>query len=416
MFSIAKRGLALVVAVSLPCAGLSSQNDGVTAPIDVKPGKTVPSTGNQEPIGPAPAPQQGKVKVQPPRATGPNAWFETTSVNLGTFLEGETGIAKFPFVNPRDVTHQIRNIQPNCQCAKARIVVGDREYLVENDPTPHTIKRVETIKGREEKQVVKHIAVGAGESGFVEMHLSLKGIKGPKKAFISMRTTDDQLRNIHVTAEARGVTFFKIVPPEINLNKMTWDEKREFSFEVSSDVKPTFEIVGVESTNESLVVTSQRQFVREGQSVWKIEGTYGPNTGNFGAGGVLKLKTDIVGTNDQPKIADVRVIAIVEGPMTVRPGTFLPFGRVKRKEGASKVVEFVPNGDFDLDFTDVHIEGLTVDEKWVKIDTSKEGRTLKLELTILPDAPRRLIRGDIKVGLNHPAEKEKSIQFNGFVR
>lgn len=366
-------------------------------------------------IGPVAPPKLRPNGAQ--KGPSPNSWFERTRVDLGTFIEGEVGVGKFPFKNPSSESHRISHLQPNCQCAKAQVVVGGRRYVVENDPVPQTIYRLETVDGKDERTKVKHIVVAGGESGHVEVHLDLKGIKGQKEAFVSMRTSDEKLPMTTVTARAKGVAFFKVVPPDVNLNKMTWDEKREFSFEISSDVQADFEVTEVDSTNEELVVTAKTKSMRGDRAVWRIDGRYGPNVSPRGGGGVLKVKTNVKNPkNNVFKTKDVRVIAMVEGPMTVRPGTFLPLGRIKRKVGASKVVEFEPNGQFDLQFEGVELENLSVDKKWVSVATSKEGKVLKLELKVEPGAPRRLIRGDIKVTLNHPAVKEKALQFNGFVR
>ena len=407
----------LAASIVMPCSaqtGGKAEKTEVDGQIKVQPSEVTPATraGGQGPIGP-----NLPVKKKDSGPTPPNAWFAKTRENLGTFIEGETGVARFDFVNPNSETHQLTNIQPNCQCAKAKLFVGGREYSVENDPAPHTLYRIDHVDGKELKQKVKHVAVGANEKGYVEIHLSLKGIRGPKRAYISMRTTDPKLKMLTISAEARGVTFFKVVPPEVNLNKMSWDEEREFSFEISSEVKPSFAITDVEPSNEAITILDTSSVVREGQTVWTVRGKYTPTSGNFAGGGALKLHTDIDGPKEgENRAADVRVLAVVEGPMTLRPGTFIPFGRVKRKEGASKTIEIVPNGAFELDFTEVEVTNLTVDKKWVELKTSKDGRILKLDIVIKPNAPRRLIRGDIKVGLNHPAEKEKAIQFNGFVR
>ncbi len=400
-------GCALAIAGCLTVSDTRAQVQKTDKPIGVKPAQ----------VGPPAPPRQAPKVQRPKRGPAPNTWFKETRLDLGTFIEGETAVGTFRFTNPHEETHRLSNIAPNCQCAKAKLVVGDRSYVIENDPTPHTIYRVEGEDEKTDRVKVKHIAVAPGEEGYVEIHLSLKGIKGSKEAHIAMRTTDKKLPMTTVSATARGVTFFRVVPPDINLNKMTWDEKRDFSFEISSDIRADFEVTQVEPTVDALKVTKKEKIDRNGRTVWKIEGTYGPDANVRSGGGLLKVHTDVKDPkNRRGKVKDVRVIAVVEGPLTVRPGSFLPLGRVKRAKGVTKVVEFEPNGDFDLQFKNVEITNLSVDKKWVTLGTSKEGKILKLELNIKPGAPRRLIRGDIKVELNHPAVKEKSLQFNGFVR
>ena len=315
----------------------------------------------------------------------PNRWFESTQVDLGTFLEGETAVGKFRFTNPDDADYLIKSVTPNCQCAKAKISVGDRHYVIENNPVPNTIYRLDGPEpapakdGEKGKQAprtkVKHIAVGAKEEGLVEMHLSLKGVTGVKEAFITMRTDDPLLPTPRVVARAKGVNFFTVRPPQINLNKMTWDQKREFSFEVSSDIKPDFEVTDVTTSAQALKVTSKTKLERNGQTFWKISGQYGPDVQPRAGGGVLKVQTNLRDAKSVAgKSVDVRVIAVVEGPLTVKPGTFLPLGRVRAKTGKTTSVEFVPNNDFDLQFAEVKLEKVTARLCGLPLAEAVEGR------------------------------------------
>lgn len=359
-----------------------------------------------------------KGEIGPPAPQPTNAWFrETLSRDLGAFLQGETASGQFPFSNPHSETHRLSSITPNCQCAKATIVVGDRRYAVENQPVQGTIFRIDGEGDQITRTKVKHIAVAGGESGYVQIDMDLKGIRGKKEAFVTMRLTDDALPSVRVTASATGLEYFRVIPPDINLNKMAWSEKREFSFEISSDVAKDFEVTNVEPNAKGLVVTNKEKVMRGDQAFWRISGSYGPDIDPKAGGGALKVLTDIKSKSGQTMSTDVRVIAIVTGPMTISPGTFLQFGRVKRAQGASRSIEFQPNDGFDLAFDSVEIEGLTVDEEWVEVVTGKNGTALTLEVKVKPGAPRgKLVRGDVRVKLNHPAVEETLVSFNGFVR
>ena len=93
-----------------------------------------------------------------------------------------------------------------------------------------------------------------------------------------------------------------------------------------------------------------------------------------------------------------------------------PPGRIPAGQGATKEVEIEPTDDFDLQVEKIELNNLTVDPALVKVSSRKEGKILKLVLEISPDAPKRLVRGDLTVHLNHPAVKVQEFQFNGFVR
>ena len=121
-------------------------------------------------------------------------------------------------------------------------------------------------------------------------------------------------------------------------------------------------------------------------------------------------------TDVQNRKVQLRVMAWVQGPLEVRPGGFVPFGLIRQGEGMTKEIEFEPTDDFDLQIESVKLSNLTIDEDLVQVSTSKVGKVCKLAITISPDAPRRLVRGDVRVELNHPAAKVQEIQFNGFVR
>jgi hypothetical protein len=357
-----------------------------------------------------PAPVEGDGGHSEHAETGPNEWFDKTSVDLGTFLEGETAKAEFAFKNPNTDPHRLRNIQPSCTCSKAFVRVGGRRYSIENEPAPHTIYRLEAVEGVDKKEAVQFIAVGPGESGAVEVEMDLRGVQGPKSATVSVQTSDEKLRLVSLKTSAIVTSFFSLVPPEINLNKMNWQERRDFTCQISSPLREDFEILGHDPLPNQMTVEYRKE-KRDGRAVWILNGTYGPNVDPHAGGGVVNLKTDVEG-----KAISLRVMAWVEGPLNIRPGSFVPLGVIRQTEGATKEIEFEPTDDYDLKLESYALKNLSIPEEFIKVTSRKDGKILKVELTVAPQAPRRLLRGDLEIQLNHPAAKRQEIQFNGFVR
>lgn len=359
----------------------------------------LPAQTTDEKPGTAPAPVDVK-----------NRWFEVTEQDLGTFLEGETATGTFRFRNPdSDTAHQLQYFQPSCTCAKTIIRVGDRRYELANEPKPNSIYRITSENGSE-RELVDHVAVAGGESGSIEVQLNLQGVQGAKEATVTFQTTDEQMRFASLKSHARATTFFAITPSEINLNKMSWKDQRDFTCQVTSPIQQDFEITGHDPLPPKMTVEYQKE-LRDGRAVWTVSGTYGPNVDPNAGGGIVNLHTNV-----QDKKVQVRVMAWVEGPLNFRPGGFLPLGMIRANEGAERVVEIEPTDDFDLQVDSVELKNLSIPEQFVHVTSEKDGKILKVRLAISRDVPRRLVRGDLIVHLNHPAARTKEFQFNGFVR
>ena len=242
------------------------------------------------------------------------------------------------------------------------------------------------------------------------LEVDLRGVTGAKEATLQVVTDDESMRSMSLVARAIATQFFRLVPPEISLNRMRWDEQRNFRAEITSPVQPGFEITGMEDVPEKMSIEYRKE-MRGDAAVWIVEGTYGPDLDPASSGGIVQFKTDVEGRK-----VGLRVMAWVEGPLEVKPGTFVPFGMIRKGQGATKEVEFVVNDDFDLQIEKVEFKNLSIDSSLVSSKTVKDGKNCKLEITISADAPRRLVRGDVVVTLNHPAAKTHELQFNGFVR
>ncbi len=360
----------------------------------------------------APAAPAGPAVGSPAMApNGGNSWFPVVEQDLGTHFNHDTAVGRFPFKNPNKKAIEWRTLIGSCQCSKALITVGDRRYRFTNKPQANTILRVTQAADGEHEERVSQIEVGPEEAGEIEVHMELGGVAGSRQATLDIHTTDEQLPMCKLKWHAVGAQVFVVSPQDVNLNQMVWNEKREFTVTVTSPLQRDFNITGYENADTDFAVTYEKA-LSEGMATWTIKGTYGPHSADVVGGGVLKFNTDIQG---QPALT-VRVSASIQGPLEVKPGSFLTLGMIHRGTGRTERVTFEPNDGTDLDATEIRFERLTMDAKFVTFHKSKDGNKLIVELEVSKDAPTGLLRGDLVVELNHPAIKEKKILFNGFVR
>ncbi len=378
-----------------------------------RPVKTL-GVGDQLPPGKTPVlPGSGQ------QGTGQNrnSWFENTDLDLGTYFHHEHAVGKYKFKNPTDKVQEWRNLTGSCTCSQAfiRFAAGTGDGVVHQEfeltGKPASLYRVTQGPNGPEKVKVTTLDVPPGAEGEVEVHMEMNGITGVREASLDIYTTDPELPLSKLKFRATGAVMFQLVPNEVNLNKMTWNQQKDWSVQVTSPVQKDFNITGHDPLPPDMTVAYEK--VMNGDTAtWTIRGTYGPLKAETGGGGVINFRSDLRGN----PTFQVRVLAFVEGPLEVKPGTFLTMGMIKH--GTEKVsrVSFEPNDGTDLEAVTLRFEKLSVDEKFVTARTIKEGKVLHVEVDISKDAPTGLLRGDLVVELNHPAIKEKRILFNGFVR
>lgn len=351
---------------------------------------------------PIPAPIPGKG----------NAWFPVTDQDLGKFLTHEHAIGKFAFKNPNGTPVVWKSFKPSCQCAKVSLTVGDRHFEYSDKPTPNQLVRISRDEhGNPKQERVTQIEVGPDEAGEVEVHMEMNGVSGPRAASLDVHTTDPAWPMLKLNWRATGAQMFVLSPAEVNLNTMTWNETREFTVTITSPLQKDFNILRMDDAGPDFKVAYEKALNGE-HAVWTVRGTYGPIQNEQGGGGVLKFYSDLQGN---PSIL-LRVSAMVQGPLEVKPGSFITLGMIR--QGSSKVekVEFVANDGSDLETTEVSFEKLSVDPKFITSKSVKDGKNVVVQFEISAQAPRGLLRGDMVVKLNHPAVKEKRILFNGFIR
>jgi hypothetical protein len=293
-----------------------------------------------------------------------NDWFAKTRIELGTFFGDETAVGHFEFRNPRDVAHKLSNIQPSCTCAKAVVRIGGRTYEIGSSKILYQL--VTNGDGREAKERRDHIEVAAGESGDVEAHMTMSGIRGKKQATLGLQISDQKLPLVNLQWQATGAEFFQVVPPEINLNEMSWAETRERE--------------------------------RDG-------------------GGPITFKTDL-----KDKRVTARVVAFLKGPLTMKPGGFVGLGVIDRDEGKAVEITLTPTGEFDLQVESLEVERFKLKKElrdYVTFESRKDGKDVIVVIRVekgMKGKQRAYLSGLLKIHLNHPAAKIKEVMFNGFVR
>ncbi len=195
---------------------------------------------------------------------------------------------------------------------------------------------------------------------------------------------------------------------------MKWGEQKSFRFQISSSVKRDFKLLGLEPLPDYVKVEKKQIKLPDGTPAWEVSGTFGPKADPKSGGAAIKFKTDL-----DDKVVTFTLIANVVGPVSVKPGTFIPFGRVTKAKGSERQVTISPNGKFELQVQKVEFERLKIDRKYLEVTHEKKGKDVVVTLRVLPvpGAKRLLLmRGVMIVHLNHPAVKTQRFSFNGILR
>ena len=374
-----------------------------------------PSPAVQKARRALPADQATQTPTTGLKASGGNTWFPVTVRELGTFYGSGEAIGKFDFTNPQQTDVDWVALTPSCQCARAEVLVGDGEslriYRVISKPQKRLVRVTRAAGEPERLENVSKITIGPGESGTITTRLDMNKITGGKHATLDIHGTDPVDPHTKLTFRATGAQLFTVSPKEINLNKMTWNETREFSVIASSQMAKEWEILSVDKPSDAFQV-SWEKVSNNGFTSYRISGTYGPVSSEVAGGGMLKFRTNLRGG----ATFNVRVLAFVQGPLDVKPGGFLTLGLIRKGKTVTKGVTFTPNDGTDLRATELSFEKMTLKPGFVTASERKDGDKLVVELTVADNAPKGLVKGELVIKLNHPLIKEKRVMFNGFVR
>lgn len=400
------RTLGIAATLALP---VLSQAAGSPAKVKQAKNDALQTTSDQAPADQLPAGGRSGLK-----ASGGNSWFPVTVRELGTFYGTGEAIGQFEFSNPQDTPVDWVSLTPSCQCASAEITIGaggKRVYRVIAKPQKRLV-RVTRIPGQPDKlENVAKITIGPKERGRVVTRLDMNKITGGKHATLDIHGTDPVEPHTKLTFRATGAQLFSVSPKEINLNKMSWNETREFTATVSSRMQKDWEILSVDKPSDAFDVKWEK--VKNGDyTSYRIRGTYGPVSSEVAGGGMLKFRTNM----KNGAAFSVRVLAFVQGPLDVKPGGFLTLGLIRKGKPVKKSITFTPNDGTDLQATELSFEKMTLKPEFVSVTQRKDGDKLVVELTVADNAPKGLVKGELVVKLNHPLITEKRVMFNGFVR
>ena len=366
-------------------------------------------------ILPSVAAQVGTTTPPPviPYVTGtPNAWFDKTKFFLGEFLETEIVSGTFNFKNPTDEEQVLTDFAGSCQCVRAVISVGGRTFELSKQPVANSLHELITKDGEVTREKAMQIPVGAGAEGTVEVHMEMGGVQGFKVASLAMTCTDPSLKQIVLQWQARGAHYFEVTPKEVYLNDMKWDEGRQFSFVVESQARPDFELLDHLPVPDYVKVEKERITLPDNTKAWRVSGEYGPNAAPAQGGVNLRFKTNWDG-----KEVSLPVLALVDAPFDIQPGTFFSFGKVAKGKGAEFEITITPKIDFDLKLEQIEFPKLTIDPKYISASTEMREKTLVVTVRLSPEAEGAvLLRGSIEMRFNHPSMEYKSFSFNGILR
>jgi hypothetical protein len=343
--------------------------------------------------------------------SGGNAWFDSTDQDLGTYYGEGLASGVFSWKNPTGQQVVWRNLGGSCQCIRAVIKVADRTYELRPKQATPLVRFTEGADGRRDEEPVTQITIEPNEEGQVEVYLDMHQIKGPKLATLDIHTTDPKLPHIRLRWTAMGAQLFTLTPNDVNLNKMLWNETREFQVQVVSPLNKEWNITSMEDAGEMFDVTWEKGQLGQ-TTAWTIKGKYGPVGADTRGGGVLKFHTDVTGGHT----FQVNVMAFVQGPLEVTPGGFLPLGMIRHGTTTQREIVFAPNDGSDLALTGYHLEKVQGADDCLRVTSKRDGDKLVVEVEVTENAPQGLLKGDLVLELNHPLVKEKRIVFNGFVR
>lgn len=368
----------------------------------LKPGATQGDAGVKTPT-PTPTPTPNQV---------PNTWFPVTDLDLGDYVGADHAVGTFKFKNPNNAQVLWRSLQGSCTCSRAVIRIGDRRYELSKGQHGSELVRVaKDATGKESREVVQQIEIGPEESGELDVHLEIPNVPGPRQAYLDVHTTDEKLPQFKLKWQATSKQLFLVSPSEVSLNKMTWNETKDFTVTVSSPMHPDFNITRMDDAGTVFDVHWEKGEAG-GRKTWTIQGKYGPVGSDVAGGGVLKFYTDVQGQAS----FTVRVVAMVQGPMEIKPGAFMALGLIHSGQELAKEVVFEPNDGTKIEATALQFEKLTIPDKFVSVNSHNDGNKLVVEVVVSKEAPSGLLKGELVVDLNHPQVKQRRILFNGFVR
>ena len=324
--------------------------------------------------------------------------FAKTFHDEGKVFEGSKLTHLFKFKNESEVTYLMDHLAKTCACAKAWLIQGGEEI-------EYTKVAMEPRK------------LPPGGEGAIKVLLDMTGIHSLKDGTATLRFTDPAGGHIHQTVkfQATGMSYFKVEPPSLTFTKMRWDEKKDFSFTVSSPHVEKWSITDWKSGLPAGVTLAEPE-IRQGEKgpVYTFKGTLGPGLKPGVGGGTIKLETDF----DKIRFIEFSLLADVVSPLEISRN-HLGFGVVRQRRG--KTLSFTltcKDEKHPLQFVRARLTKLNRRLKYLdlQVEEKKPGREYRISLTLKRLIPKGFCKGEILLELSHPFLKEQRVDFGAIVR
>ncbi len=337
--------------------GLAAQDHGLT-------GKPPPA--------PAPTPV-----IQPVKPLGPAAkiFCPQPVFDFGEAPQNDKVEHSFEIVNKGDAQLEITNVQPTCSCTAA---MPEKRFLQPNEAT--NIKAV----------------------------FETKTFQGPITKTITVMCNDPTTPTLSLTISGKVLQPFHVTITELNYGMIKKGQPMEpKSFEIMTGGSGT--ITDARSDNPQVKAAFEPLPASSRMKGYKITVTV---DGSLPVG---QLRSMVTLTTDVPaqRALTVPVIAMVEGEINVKPRTF-NFGKVKKGDGTTKIVEIEKSGAPDL-----KIEGVEVKPEGAftaKLEEVKPGQAFKLVLALAADAKEGYSRGTVTIKTNCAGENLIQVYFYALVQ
>jgi hypothetical protein len=242
-----------------------------------------------------------------------------------------------------------------------------------------------------------------GEKGMVNVNLKTLANQGTISKTITVTTNDPVTPSYVLTISGKVTQPFRPAVTELNFGTLKKTAKVEpKTFEVLTNSSQS--IVEIKTDNPQVTATYELLPVEQKKQGYlitvKIDGTLPV--------GQLRSIVSIGTTVASQKTIAIPVLATVEGEVNVKPRTF-NWGKVKRGDAGTKIVEIEKKGDADLKLESVQVkpEGAFT----ATVEEVKPGQSYRIVLGIAKDAKDGYSRGTVNVKTNCPGETDLQIYF-----
>jgi Protein of unknown function (DUF1573) len=319
-------------------------------------------------------PQSNVVQVPPAPVApaGPSGKFQCVkpSFDFGEVSQGEEVAHAYEIENTGKADLEIKNVHGSCGCTHS---------------------------------AAEKTRLAPGEKTVINAKMNTTGKQGPTQINITVTTDDTTNPTSMLTLTGRVAQPCRPSVTELNfgtLRKGTPIEAKTFEVLISGAQS----ITDIKADNEQVKATFEAIPAEEKKPGYRI-------TVNFDGMlpvGPFRSTLSIGTTVPAQKVVTIPVLALVEGEIALKPRTF-NFGKVKRGDTTTKVVEIEKTGKSDLKIENVVVkpEGSFT----AKVEEVNAGKSYRIVLGIAPDAKEGYSRGTVSIKTNCPGETDLSVYF-----